>query len=92
MFKNSDSESDIEVVHMHSGKVFREFHLTNMFKKNYGDKGFYSGEEIDLKDEENSESTRTEEPRPEEPETSRTAPTIEVSTIIILVTSVALSN
>jgi hypothetical protein len=69
-----------------SGRSFREVPLANLFKKNYGDEGFYSGEEADLTDEEYSESTRTEEVEIEElrqgePETSGTAPTIEVSTI-----------
>jgi hypothetical protein len=43
MFNNSDSDSDIEVVHMCSGRVFREVPLVNLFKQNYGGKGFYSG-------------------------------------------------
>jgi hypothetical protein len=63
MFKNSDSDSDTEVGHTCSGRVFREVHLTKLFKKNYGDEGFYSGEEEDLIDEEHSESSRIEEPR-----------------------------
>jgi hypothetical protein len=92
MFKNSDSDNDTEAGHTRSGRVFREVHLANLFKKNYGDEGFYSGEEADLTDEEHSESTRTEEPHREEPETSRTAPTVEVSTIIPLVASTTLSN
>jgi hypothetical protein len=54
MFKNSDSDNDIEVGHTCSGRAFKEFHLVNLFKKNYGDKGFYSGEEGDLTDEEHS--------------------------------------
>jgi hypothetical protein len=49
-----------------------------LFKKNYGEEGFYSGEEVDLTDEEHSEPTRTEEGEAEElrqsePETSGTA-------------------
>jgi hypothetical protein len=32
-----------------------------LFKKNYGEEGFYSGEEVDLTDEEHSEPTRIEE-------------------------------
>ena len=59
MFKNLDSET--EVGHTHSGRVFRGVHLENLFKHNYGDEGFYSGEEADLTDEENLEPTRTEE-------------------------------
>jgi hypothetical protein len=41
--------------------VFREVHIVNLFKHNYGDEGFYSGEEANLKDEEHSELTREEE-------------------------------
>jgi hypothetical protein len=63
MFKNSDSDSDTKDEHMHSGRVLREVHLANLFKQNYGDEGFYSGEEVDLTGEEHSESARTEEPR-----------------------------
>jgi hypothetical protein len=94
MLKNSnnDSDNDIEVGHTCSGRVFREVHLVNLFKKNYGDKGFYSGEESDLTEEEHSEFTRTKEPCREEPETSRTALTIEVSTIIPPFASTKLSN
>jgi hypothetical protein len=49
-----------------------------LFKKNYGEEGFYSGEEVDLTDEEHPEPTRTEEGEAEElrqsePETSGTA-------------------
>jgi hypothetical protein len=97
MFKNLDSDNDIEAGHMCSGRVFREFHLANLFKKNYRDEGFYSGEEVDLTNEEHSEPTRTEEgkakePRREEPETSGTAQTFELSIIIPLVESVKLRN
>jgi hypothetical protein len=92
MFKNLDNDNDIEVVHMRSGNVFREVHLTNLFKKNYRDEGFYSGEEVDMTDEEYSKSARTEEPRQEESKTSRIASTVEVSTIILPVTSATLSN
>jgi hypothetical protein len=78
MFKNSDSDNDIEVGHTCSGRVFREVHLANLFKKKYGDEGFYSGEEADLTYEQHSEPTRSEEgeaeePRQDEPETSGTA-------------------
>jgi hypothetical protein len=55
MLKNLDSDSDIEVGHTHSGRVFREFPLTNLFKQNYGDEGFYNGEDTDLTDNEHSE-------------------------------------
>jgi hypothetical protein len=49
-----------------------------LFNKNYGEEGFYSGEEVDLTDEEHLEPTRTEEGEAEElcqrkPETSGTA-------------------
>jgi hypothetical protein len=54
MFKNSGSDNDTESRHMRSGKSFREVHLGNLFKKNYGDEDFYSGEEVDLTDEEHS--------------------------------------
>jgi hypothetical protein len=78
MFKNSDSDSDTEAGHTRSGRVFRGVHLENLFKKNYGEEGFYSGEEADLTDEEHSEPTETEEGQAEElrrrePETSETA-------------------
>jgi hypothetical protein len=92
MFKNSDSDSDTEVGHKHSGRVFKKVHLANLFKQNYIDEWFYSGEEVDLTDEENSESTRTEEPCREEPKTSRTASTVEVSTIIPPAASTMLIN
>jgi hypothetical protein len=96
-FKNSDSDSDTEVGHTCSGRVFGEVHLANLFKKRYGDEGFGSGEEADLTDEEHSEPAGTEEgkveePHREEPETSGTAQTVEVSTIIPPVDSVELSN
>jgi hypothetical protein len=51
MFKNSDNDSDIEDGNMRSGRPFIEVPLENLFKKNYGDEGFYSGEEAYLKDE-----------------------------------------
>jgi hypothetical protein len=86
MFRNSDSGSDIEAGHMCSEKLFKGIHLENMFKKNYGEEGFYSGEEADLTDEEHSEPTRekeesVEELRQDEPETSGTVQTTEVSNI-----------
>jgi hypothetical protein len=58
MFKNSDNDNDTEAGHTCSGRVLREVHLANLFKKNYGDEGFYSGEEADLTNEEHSELTR----------------------------------
>jgi hypothetical protein len=66
MFKNSDSDSDTEAGHLRSGRLFREVPLANLFKKNYRDEGFYSGEEVDLTDKENSESARTKEVQTEE--------------------------
>jgi hypothetical protein len=97
MFKNSDSDKNTKAGHTHSGRVFREVPLANLFKKNYGDEGFYSGEEVDLTDEEHPESARAEEgkdeePCREEPETLGNAPNIEVSTIIPHVDSLALRN
>jgi hypothetical protein len=97
MFKNSDSNNDTKAGHTRSGRVFRELHLANPFKKNYGDKGFYSGEEENLIDEEHSEPTGTEERKAKElcwgePETSETAQTIEVSTVIPPIDLVVLRN
>jgi hypothetical protein len=97
MFKNSDSDNDTEAGHMRSGRAFREVPLANLFKENYGDEGFYSGEEADLMDEELSEPAReeegeAEEPCWEEPEASGTTQTIEVSTITPPVVSTTLSN
>jgi hypothetical protein len=66
MFKNLDSDSDTEVGHTRSGRVFREVQLANLFNQNYGEEGFYSGEEADLTDEEHSELVRTEEGQAEE--------------------------
>jgi hypothetical protein len=97
MFKNSDSDNDTEDGHTHSGRVFREVHLVNPFKQNYGDEGFYSGEEAELTDKEHSEPVGTEEGKVEELhreelETSRTLQTIEVSIIIPPIDSVVLRN
>jgi hypothetical protein len=97
MFKNSDSDNDTEAGHMHNGRLFKEFPLANLFKQNYDDEGFYSGEELDLMDEENLESARPEEgkakePHREEPEASRTVQTVEVSTITPPVDSTTLRN
>jgi hypothetical protein len=66
MFRNSDNDSDTEAGHTRSGKVFRGVHLENLFKKNYGEEGFYSGEVADLTDEEHSKPTRMEEGSAEE--------------------------
>jgi hypothetical protein len=97
MFKNSDSESDTIAGHTRSGRVFREVHLANLFKKNYGVKGFYSGEETNLTDGEHSEPAGIEEGKSKEihrgePETLGTAQTIEVSIVIPPVDSIVLSN
>jgi hypothetical protein len=97
MFRNSESDSNTEVGHTRSGRVFREVHLANLFKKNYRNEGFYSGEEVDLTDEEQSEPTKAvegevEELHRDEPKTSGTVQTIEVSTIIPPVVSATLSN
>jgi hypothetical protein len=73
----------------------------NLFNHIFGplaqDEYFYSGEEVGRSDEEYSEFTRVEEAeaeelRREEPETSGTAPTIEVSISTPLVVLAALSN
>jgi hypothetical protein len=77
--------------------VFKEVPLANLFKQNYGNEGFYSGEETYLMDEEHSESVgpeegKAEEPHREEPEASGTVHTIEVSTITPPVDSTTLSN
>jgi hypothetical protein len=86
MFKISNSDTDTKAGHTRSGRVFRGVHLENLFKKNYKEEGFYSGEEVDITDEEHSEPTRIEEGEAEEifqsePETSGTAWTTEVSNI-----------
>jgi hypothetical protein len=88
MFSNSNNDNDTE---------FREVHLVNLIKQNYGDEGFYSGEETYLTDEEHSEPVGTEEGKDEElhrdePETSGTVQTIEVSTSVPPVDSTVLSN
>jgi hypothetical protein len=66
MFKNLDSNNDTEARHTRSGRVFREVHLANLFKKNYREEGFYSGEEADLTDEEHSKPTGTKEGKAKE--------------------------
>jgi hypothetical protein len=43
-----------------------------LFKKNYREEGFYSGEEVDLTDEEHPEPTKTEEGEVEELRQSET--------------------
>jgi hypothetical protein len=52
--QDSDNDSDTEAGHTHSGRSFKDVPLVNLFKKNYKDEGFYSGEEADLTDEEYS--------------------------------------
>ena len=54
MFKNSDSNSDAEDGHTCSGRSFIEVPLVNLFKHNYGEEGFYNGEEAELSDDEYS--------------------------------------
>jgi hypothetical protein len=66
MFKTLDNDNDTEVGHTRNGRVFKEVHLANLFKKNYGEDGFYSGEEADITDEEHSKPTETEEGKVEE--------------------------
>jgi hypothetical protein len=97
MFRNLDRNSDIEVGHTRNGNIFRGIHLENLFKKNYGEEGFYNGEEADLTDKEHSKPTRveeeaTEELHWEEQETLGTTQTIEVSNINPPIISEMLSN
>jgi hypothetical protein len=66
MFKNFDSDNETEARHTCNGRVFRGVHLENLFKKNYKEKGFYSGEEVDLTNEEHSEPVRPKEDTVEE--------------------------
>jgi hypothetical protein len=66
MFRNSDIDNDTEAGHTCNGRVFKGVQLENLFKKNYREEGFYSGEEAYLTDEEHSERTKTEEGRDEE--------------------------
>jgi hypothetical protein len=61
MFKNSDNDNDTEAKLKCSGRPLGEVPLVNLFKKNYGYEGFYSGEEADLMEKEYSESARTKE-------------------------------
>jgi hypothetical protein len=97
IFRNSDSDDDTKAGHTRSGRVFRGVHLENLFKQNYREEGFYSGEGAYLTDEEHSEPTKTEEGEAEEPcqdeiETLGTMKTVEVSTINPLVISTTLGN
>jgi hypothetical protein len=66
IFKNLDNDNDTEDGHMRSGRVFRGFHPENLFKKNYGEEGFYSGEEAYLTYEEHPEPSISEEGATEE--------------------------
>jgi hypothetical protein len=82
---------------MHCGRVFKGVHLEKLFKKNYREEGFYSGEEVDLTDEEHSEPTRTKEGeakefRQSEPETSGTTHITKVSNINPPIVSIAPRN
>jgi hypothetical protein len=86
MFKISDSDNNTETEYTCSGVLFRGVHLGNLFKKNYGEEGFYSGEEVYLTDEEHPWPTRTkegevEELRQSELEISGTTQTTGVSNI-----------
>jgi len=101
MFNNSDNDNDIEIGHMRSGRILREFPLVNLFEWDQEpllqEEEFYSGKEEELLSEEQSWSVgpreeKTEEPHREEPETLGAAPTVKVSTIIPLVVLAALSN
>jgi hypothetical protein len=101
MFKNSDSENDAEAGHTHSGRSFKKVPLADLFKQGYRplnqDEDFYSEEEVGRSDGEYSEFTRTEEVETEElhreePETSGTTSTVEVSTITPPIVLAALSN
>ena len=65
-FRNLDSENETEVGHTCSGRVFKGVHPENLFKKNYREKGFYSGEEVDLTNEEHPKPTKIEEGEVEE--------------------------
>jgi hypothetical protein len=55
MFKNSNSNNNIEDGHMRSGRAFIEVPLVSLFKDKYEDEGLYSGEEEDLTKEEHLE-------------------------------------
>jgi hypothetical protein len=97
MFKNSDSDSDIEDGHVHNGRVFRGVHLENMFKKNYEKEGFYNGEEADLTDEERAEPSRPEEGATEELHQDKTkklgtVQVVEISIINPPIVSTTLGN
>jgi hypothetical protein len=68
-----------------------------LFKQNYGEEGFYSGDEVDLTDEEHPEPTRTKEGKAEElcqsePENSGISQTTEVSNVNPLVVPTVLSS
>jgi hypothetical protein len=92
-----DNDIDKKTGHMRTGRVFRGVHLEKLFKKNYGEEGFYSGEEVDLIDEEHLEPTRIEEGEAKEicqskPDTSRTVWTTKVSNINLPIVSTVLSG
>jgi hypothetical protein len=100
MFKNSDSDNNIEIEHTRSGRAFREVPLVNIFEqihKPTQEEGFYSGEEEELLNEERSwpareEEENTEEIFQEDSETSKNVQTIEVNSITPPVVSTTLSN
>jgi hypothetical protein len=86
MFKILDSDNDTEAGHMRSGKVFRGVHLENLFKQNYGEEGFYNGEEANLTNKEHPKPTiieegEAEELRQSETEILRSTQTTEVSNV-----------
>jgi hypothetical protein len=68
-----------------------------LFKKKYGEECFYSGEEVDLNDEEHLEPTKTKEGEAEElhqsePENTGTVWNIEVSNVNLPVVPTVLSS
>jgi hypothetical protein len=78
MFKNLDSDNNIEVGHTCSGRTFKKFPLENLFEQDHEpllrEEGFYSGEEEELLSEEHSgfvgpREEKTEEPHQEESNT-----------------------
>jgi hypothetical protein len=67
IFRNSDNDNEIEARHTHSGREFKEVHVANLFKKNYGYEDLYKGQEADLTEEEHSEPVRAKEGKTKEP-------------------------
>jgi hypothetical protein len=63
MFRNSDTDNDIEVGHTPSGRIFKEVPLVDLFEQNHEptqEEGFYNGEEEELLSEAHSNSIREE--------------------------------